>query len=160
MSAAYVTVWLGTLRRYMGFVTLLNICWEVLQLPLYTLWSTASNREIGFALLHCTAGDVLIAVSCLILSLFIAGSNEWPNSRFEAVAAITILLGLGFTVYSEWRNTTVTQNWAYAAEMPRLLGIGLAPVAQWLFIPSFSFWWIRRRLPIVQATPIRKRSLK
>ncbi|MDO9236468.1 MAG: hypothetical protein Q7U28_10630, partial [Aquabacterium sp.] len=56
-----------------------------------------------------------------------------------------ILNGIGYTVYSEWHNTTVTLNWAYSTAMPRIFGIGLSPVAQWLVIPSFVFWWIHRR---------------
>lgn len=143
--------WLGTLRRYLLIVTLLNACWEILQLPLYTLWTAGSNREIAFAVLHCTAGDLLIAMGCVFLSLLMAGSDEWPNKRFKAVALITIGLGLAYTVYSEWHNTTVTQSWAYSAAMPRLLGIGLAPVAQWLFIPGFVFWWLRQRNPNCSA---------
>jgi hypothetical protein len=30
--------------------------------------------------------------------------------------------------------------------MPTLLGIGLAPMAQWLVIPGAVFWWLHRRL--------------
>lgn len=90
--------WLGTLRRYLLIVTLLNACWEILQLPLYTLWTAGSNREIAFAVLHCTAGDLLIAMGCVFLSLLMAGSDEWPKKRFKAVALITIGLGAGRAV--------------------------------------------------------------
>lgn len=160
MSAINSPAWLGTLRTYVVLVTLLNLCWEILQLPLYTIWSTGSHRDIVFALLHCTAGDVLIAVCSLVFSLLMAGRQEWPDSRFKTIALITIQLGLGYTVYSEWHNTTVTQSWAYSAAMPRLFGIGLAPVAQWLFVPGFVFWWIYRRLPVGQSTIFGSRSLK
>jgi hypothetical protein len=148
MSALDSHGWLGTLRRYVVLGLLLNVCWEILQLPLYRIWTTGTARAIFFALVHCTAGDVFIAVCSLVLTLLLAGKKEWPNSRFIAIALTTILLGLGYSVYSEWHNTTVTQNWAYSEVMPRLWGIGLAPVAQWLFIPGFVFLWIYRQLPV------------
>jgi hypothetical protein len=40
-----------------------------------------------------------------------------------------------YTVWSEWFNTQVTPSWQYAESMPRVFGIGLAPLAQWLAIP-------------------------
>lgn len=146
MYARPSTMWLGTLRQYLLLVTLLNFVWEVLQLPLYTIWSDGDVPSIAVAVLHCTVGDALIAGFCLVLSLLLAGNEEWPFSRFKAVVFITILMGFGYTVFSEWRNTTVTHNWAYTTAMPTLLGIGLAPMAQWLVIPGIVFWWLHRRL--------------
>ena len=140
-----MAAWLRTLREYVLLVTFLNFFWEILQLPLYTIWYDESNRAILFAVLHCTAGDVLIAVFCLILSLLLQGSPEWPHKRFNAVALGTILFGVGYTIYSEWHNTIVTRAWGYAAAMPELFGIGLAPVAQWIIVPSVIFWWLHRR---------------
>lgn len=138
--------WLRTVRHYLLFVTLLHGTWEIVQLPLYTIWSTGNDRDIMFALLHCTAGDVMIATLSLILALLLEGTEEWPYRRFKAVALITILFGVGYTIYSEWRNTTLTQSWTYTSAMPSLFGIGLSPLAQWIVIPSVIFWWIHRRL--------------
>ncbi len=146
MTTAAAPMWLQALRTYLLGVTLLHAVWEVLQLPLYTIWSTGTAREIAFALLHCTAGDTLIAASALLASLLVAGSPQWPRSRFFTVALLAIVWGIGFTIYSEWRNTTVTRAWAYAANMPTLFGIGLSPVAQWVFVPGIAFWWTRRQL--------------
>jgi hypothetical protein len=146
MFARTSPIWLATLRQYLLLVTLLNAVWEVLQLPLYTIWSGGDVPSIAFAVLHCTVGDALIAGFCLVLSLLLAGTEEWPFSRFKAVVLLTITMGFGYTVYSEWRNTTLTHNWAYTSAMPTLLGIGLAPMAQWLVIPGAVFWWLHRRL--------------
>ena len=146
MYARTSPMWLGTLRQYLLLVTLLNSVWEVLQLPLYTIWSDGDVASIAVAVLHCTVGDALIAGSCLVLSLLLAGNEEWPYSRFKVIVLITILMGFGYTGYSEWRNTTVTHNWAYTSAMPTLLGIGLAPMAQWLVVPGVVFWWLLRRL--------------
>jgi len=140
--------WLRTLRRYLLLVTILNFGWEILQLPLYTIWVTGSMPTIAFAVLHCTAGDALIATLSLTLSLLLIGREDWPLERFSTVALATVLCGISYTAYSEWNNTVVTQTWAYSSAMPRVFGIGLSPLAQWLLIPSYAFWKMRRRLPM------------
>ena len=38
-----------------------HLGWEVAQWPLYTLWREADALHIAWAVLYCTAGDVLIA---------------------------------------------------------------------------------------------------
>ena len=53
--------WLRAFRVYLGASIAFHFCWEALQLPLYTIWRTGSGREIAFAVVHCTAGDLMIA---------------------------------------------------------------------------------------------------
>jgi hypothetical protein len=137
--------WLNSMRYYLLTVTLLNGVWEVVQLPLYTLWHQGSTGAIIFAVLHCTLGDAMIASSSLLLALLFFGSPAWPKQRFWRVACSAILIGVCYTVYSEWKNTTISQSWAYSSLMPSVFGIGLAPLAQWLVIPSGVFWWIAKR---------------
>ncbi|MCW5645180.1 MAG: hypothetical protein KIT63_24020 [Rhodoferax sp.] len=133
-----------TAGRYLLAVTVLNLVWEVAQLPLYTIWTTGSARDNLFAVLHCTVGDAMIATIALATALVVCRAKNWPSHRFLAVALIAIIFGLGYTIYSEWRNTSVTMSWAYADAMPRLLGVGLSPIAQWLVVPGVVFWWMRR----------------
>lgn len=146
MLAEASPAWLHALRSYLLSVTLLHAGWEILQLPLYTIWSSGNGRDIIFAVLHCTAGDAMIATFSLVLSLLVGGAEEWPYSRFNAIALLATLFGVGYTVYSEWHNTTVTQSWSYTSAMPTIFGIGLAPVAQWIVIPVVVFWRLHRRL--------------
>ena len=47
----------------------LNGAWEFLQLPLYTIWWSEPWSRIAFALVHCTAGDLLIGASALVLAV-------------------------------------------------------------------------------------------
>lgn len=135
-----------TAVRYLLAVTVLNLFWELAHLPLYTIWMTGSARENLFAVLHCTVGDAMIATIALATALVVCKAQHWPRSRFLAVALLAIMFGLGYTIYSEWRNTTVTMSWAYASAMPRVFGIGLSPIAQWLVVPAAVFWWIRRSM--------------
>lgn len=138
----------GTFLRFLGAMAAGNLIWEAAHVPLYTLWVKGSWREITFAVLHCTVGDVMIAAICLLLSLAVVGGKPWPVARYGAVAAMTILLGLGYTVFSEWLNTEVRASWAYREAMPRLpgLGTGLTPVLQWIVVPAFSFLWVKPRV--------------
>ena len=49
--------WLKALRAYSVMLLVGNLLWEIAQLPLYTLWHTATLPEIAFSVLHCTGGD-------------------------------------------------------------------------------------------------------
>ena len=137
---------LSALRRYLMASLLGNLVWEFAQLPLYTVWQEGSPREVAFAAIHCTGGDVLIASGSLLGAFMLAGNRRWPHERFCSVASITILAGLGYTVFSEWLNTEIRGSWAYSEWMPTLplIGAGLSPLAQWIAVPFASLWWARR----------------
>lgn len=139
--------WLGALRNYAVASTVLHFVWEVLQLPLYTIWTTGTFFEIAFAVLHCTAGDLMIASLSLLIALLTVGHVMWPSEKFAAVMAAALAIGIGYTVYSEWMNTTVRKTWEYSELMPTvpLLGTGLAPLMQWMIVPTIGFWTIRHR---------------
>ena len=124
-----------------------NLVWEVVQLPLYTLFREARPTDIAWAVLHCTVGDLLIGASVLGLSVVLVGARRWPQAHFGRVALAAIALGVGYTVFSEWFNVTVRGSWTYAPAMPRLppLGTGLAPLLQWLAVPSVAFALARRK---------------
>lgn len=130
--------WLAAIRRYLVAVSLGNLVWETAQIPLYTLWRTGTPSTITAAMLHCTAGDVLIAALTLVAALVVCGSSTWPRAGFARVALSAVALGLGYTIYSEYMNTVVRQSWAYAKAMPRLpwIGTGIAPLLQWIIVPA------------------------
>ena len=139
--------WLPALRRYVAVAAVGHLLWESLQLPLYTIWADGAPGEIAFAALHCTGGDVLIALSSLVGALVLAGTARWPAERFAAVAILTVVLGVGYTFYSEWFNVSVRGSWAYAPSMPTIppLGTGLAPVLQWIAVPLLALGAVRAR---------------
>ena len=132
-----------TILRFLAAMAVGNLVWEFGHVPLYTLWLDGSPGEIAFAVLHCTVGDVMIGGICLLLSLAMLGRGEWPHRRYGAVALGTILLALGYTVFSEWLNTEIRESWTYREAMPRLpvLGTGLTPVLQWFVVPVLAFGW-------------------
>ena len=141
--------WLRGLRIYLAVILAGNLVWEVLHLPLYTIWQTGSLREQAFAVLHCTLGDLLIATTSLVLALLLAGDAAWPVRRAWPVAALTILFGVSYTIYSEWLNVSVRAAWAYSEWMPVIaigkLHIGLSPLLQWIVLPAAAAWIAYRR---------------
>jgi len=135
--------WLSVLRTYLAMSLGGHFAWEVVQLPLYTIFWTETPTRIAYAVLHCTVGDVLITLSTLIVSLVAIGSGRWPGDRktYARVAGLSVALGVSYTAYSEWLNTSVRHAWSYAAAMPVVppFGIGLSPLLQWLVIPVAAF---------------------
>ena len=138
-------VFIRNLAAWAGFAFALNLVWEIGQLSLYTIYSAGTPREIAFALAHCTAGDVLIAVSSFVLGLLATRRPDWPMSRPLLGGAVAILSGLAYTVFSEWRNVYQTGSWSYTPGMPLLFGIGLAPLLQWIVIPPLCIAGLRKR---------------
>ena len=131
--------------RYLGAIAVGNLFWEAIQLPLYTLWQTAKPPYLLFAALHCWVGDLLIASISLALSIILLG-REWPSRNYVATGTLAVLLGLSYTVFSEWLNVTVRESWAYSTAMPRVppFGTGLSPLLQWITVPTAGFVWARR----------------
>lgn len=114
-------------------------------------------------MLHCTGGDLLIAVTTLVGSLLLLGTAEWPRARFHAVGVATLIAGVATTAFSEHINTA-RGDWSYSDLMPMLpgTGIGLSPLAQWIVVPILAFAAVRpaflfRRidLPIMRTTASR-----
>jgi len=137
------TGWLAVLRAYLAVTVVAHLAWETVHLPLYALWATATLGEKAFAVLHCTGGDLLIALSALILALVLVGDRAWRATGLRRVAALTIIFGLAYTIFSEWLNTVVRGAWAYSDLMPiaRLAGleVGLSPLLQWVAVPLLAF---------------------
>jgi hypothetical protein len=136
------TDWPTALRRYLVASLALHLVWEIVQLPLFTIWRTGTLKQQAFAIAHCTVGDLMIAGLTLLVALAVLAKSDWPRSGSRLVWLMTLLLGAGYTVYSEWLNVSVRGNWAYSEWMPTipLIGTGLAPLLQWVVIPTLAQW--------------------
>jgi hypothetical protein len=144
---AHPESWSFILRRYLPRLAICSLVWEVVQLPLYTLWADPRPAYIAYAVVHCTAGDVLIGMAALFLALILNGAGEragWPENR---IVIWTIVAAVAYTVWSE-RINLAQGNWTYSAWMPVLPGIdvGLAPLLQWIVVPLAAWSWARRRI--------------
>jgi hypothetical protein len=132
------------LLDYLLWSVPLHVIWEVVQLPLYTLWTSPDHTEIAYAIVHCSLGDSLIATCALLLGLLTVHLVRPPRNRFVLLSIVTILLGVGYTIFSEWRNTVVLRSWEYSDLMPQIFGIGVSPIAQWILIPALVLAGLRK----------------
>jgi hypothetical protein len=128
------------LALYVGLSTVGHLVWELAQLRLYSLWRTASHGELAFAILHCTAGDVLIATSVLLAALVLLRARRWPRSQALPVASLVLPLGILYTGFSEWLNVYERGSWSYDPAMPTISilshQIGISPLVQWMIVPA------------------------
>jgi len=139
--------WIAALRRYALFMAPTSLVWEILQVPLYTIWRKGTLSDIAFSVVHCAVGDLLIALACLVAALILLGEPSWPRGGRVRIALAAVVFGLAYAVYSEWLNVVVRGSWAYSEHMPVVppLGTGLSPLLQWLLLPPLGLWWARRR---------------
>lgn len=131
--------------EWAAFSFALNLVWEIGQLPLYTIFGTESAGRIAYDVIHCTIGDVLIAVFTLLIAALLTRRADWPLTRPWAGGGIAILSGLSYTAYSEWQNVYRIGAWAYSERMPLAFGIGVSPLLQWLVVPVVLVAIVRLR---------------
>ncbi len=82
----------------------------------------------------------MIATLAIVTALLLVGTSEWPQIGMVQVIILILVIGIGYTIYSEWLNTVVRQSWTYAPAMPLMpwLGTGLAPLLQWIVVPLLA----------------------
>lgn len=129
------------LLRYLLLLTGMNLLWEFAQMPLYTIGRTGTAGEIAFAAIHCTVGDAMIGSFSIVAALVLVAPAGWPGTGRSRVLAAALILGVGYTIFSEWLNVEVRESWAYSELMPVLppLGTGLSPILQWLILPPIAY---------------------
>jgi len=123
---------------------LLNGVWEFLHSPLYTdhtrgLWYVIWTR------LHCTVGDLMILLASFWISSLLSRTRFWMHTPKPLAVGVFFAIGLSYTTFSEWHNTTVARTWQYADAMPTVFGIGLSPILQWVVVPIILIVLLRRR---------------
>jgi hypothetical protein len=139
--------WRLILLGFVPWMAVLNLAWEAAHVPLYTLWREAEPAYIAFSVLHCTAGDVMIGVAALFTALIATRERSPARWRWSRVAALAVLVGVAYTVFSEWMNIAWLGSWSYAESMPTLelagFELGLTPLAQWLVVPPAALYLAR-----------------
>ncbi len=138
----------AALIYYLALSAIGHLVWELIQLPYYSIWNSGTTEQIIVAIVHCTIGDVMIALFVLLISVVLWRSFSWPANLYWHVALTAVILGVVYTGFSEWLNVYIRQSWLYASSMPvlKILGydIGLSPLAQWIIIPGLVFFALDR----------------
>ncbi len=143
---AHSQSWSFIFRRYLPRLVLCSLTWEVVQLPLYTLWAEPRSGPIAFAVAHCTAGDAMIGVAALVLALVLSRAGAPAGWHRTRIGVLMVFIAVAYTLLSE-RINLVQGNWAYSPWMPVLPGleVGLAPLMQWIVVPLMAWWWATRQ---------------
>ena len=91
----------------------------------------------------------MIAGLSLLVALALFARPTWPSTGVVCVFAVSLAIGLAYTVYSEWLNVNVRRSWTYSDLMPvvPILGTGLAPLLQWLVVTTLAQWGAIGRPP-------------
>ncbi len=130
------------------FAFLLHFPWEMLQVPLYAQLPDTTHWQGIRTCLSATIGDAAIALLAFWCAALAVRSRQWFRWRNRAAFMVYLCVGLLATVVLERRATGSAQRWVYATTMPivPLLGVGAAPIVQWLVLPPVLLWITRRQL--------------
>ncbi len=128
------------------FAFLLNFVWELLQMPLFGEFSEYPYYQI---ILHCTKatfGDVIISLVAFAGACLIARSRMWIVSMSKSGVVSFLAIGLIITITFEILATGPLNRWEYAELIPTGIGVGAAPVAQWVILPLLQLWFVKRQI--------------
>ncbi len=126
-----------------GFV--LNFVWEMLQMPLYGGYLEEPYWEGTKRCVQATGGDVAILLAAYALVAAVSGRFWLKRADHLAVVAF-VACGVAATIAFEVVNVHLLGRWSYAASMPTIAGIGVAPLLQWVLLPPLVLWIAHRHL--------------
>lgn len=121
-----------------------NTTWEFVQDPLYAGLAALPHEQVRIACLKAASGDAAITLLAFYASALIARSRYWFMDQGRLAFLVWFAVGLLITVALE-RHATTTGRWAYVPAMPVIpgLGVGLAPLSQWIVIPAVLLFLLR-----------------
>ena len=117
----------------------------MLQFPLYVGMSAART----WTCLMAALGDVAIARGCLwrrlgrgTLGAVGAAPPGHVHGRVPGRGARGVIVAVEWVSVHRWRR------WSYAGAMLLVLGVGLAPLVQWVAVPLLTLWLARRHIGV------------
>ncbi|MBC7383842.1 MAG: hypothetical protein H7296_12760 [Bacteroidia bacterium] len=133
------------------FAFILNLAWELIQLPFYNK-SLYDVRHISFCALASVADIIMVLLIYFSLNFIFSGSNWIQHLTWHRMVLIIFIGGTG-AILSELRHIYMG-SWTYASSMPLIpyVKVGLFPVLQFLILPlliyflSFYYPKINRRI--------------
>jgi hypothetical protein len=137
----------------------LNFSWEVIQTYFYTLRDSPFVTML-YGWFHCTLGDVIITLGSFWLISMMSHNRRWFLNLKRLNFIVFVLVGLVYTVFSEWANVHILKSWNYNQLMPIIpwIKVGLTPFFQWLVVPSVAILLVRHHLLLHQEVAKRKET--
>lgn len=137
------------MKRWVFFTTavfFLHFIWEMAHGGLFVGMKEQSLAEATLRCSKATLGDLVITAIAYTLAALTVRRIHWPLMPSFVTTSLFLATGLVITIGFE-QFALATSRWAYAREMPRLFGVGISPIAQWIVIPLLElplFKWIWR----------------
>ncbi len=123
-----------------------HFAWEILQAPMFSSMSQVDHFAGIFICLKATFGDLAIALSAFWSAALVGRSRRWFIRPGRRALVVFFAVGLLLTIGLEYVHTQITGRWAYDGVMPILpvIGTGLTPFLQWIFVPMLVLWYMLR----------------
>ena len=130
------------------FAFLLNLPWELAQVPLFAGMPTARHWTAILVCGRATLGDVAIALVAFWTVALMVGARDWVLAPTRGRIVSFLCVGVLVTIAMERLATGPLGRWAYAEPMPvvPVLQVGLSPLLQWIVLPPLIVWFVRRQL--------------
>ncbi len=131
------------------FAFLLNFVWESFMAPFYAGMSSTPHWEAVLFCGRACLGDAGIAlVSFWTVSRFSRVGRRWLLHPTVRDTALFLIIGMTVAMGFEIFSTRVWFRWGYSEAMPivPILGVGLIPFLQWLFLPPVIVWFVHKQL--------------
>jgi hypothetical protein len=124
----------------------LHFAWEMMQAPLFD-----SMNGLGFArgtwvCARSSLADLALSLVSYGVAAVVQGTRAWLLRPRPIGIAVYFTIGIASTVVIELLAVYHGGRWSYAPAMPRVAGIGLAPLLQWVIVPMLTLWVARRYL--------------
>lgn len=134
---------------FLGFF--LNFFWEVVHTYFYTVKDSPFNVML-YDWFHCTWGDVMVTLGSFWLVSLVSWSRRWFLNLNRTNFTSFLMIGLVYTVISEYANVRIFRSWNYNEMMPimPLIRVGLTPVFQWILIPSITILLLRHYFSLIK----------
>lgn len=154
---------MGSMRKWIGHISgflrqpepnvllfgfLLNLPWELLQIPFFTGMPSIAHWEGVIQCVAAAAGDAAILLAAFWATACLRRTRKWILQPSLKAAVVFVALGIVVTIILEWWATGDSGRWTYAETMPTIpgLGTGVLPLLQWLLIPPIVVWLVRRQI--------------
>jgi len=129
----------------------LHFVWENLQAPLYSGLAGAPHWNTVRHCARASVGDAGITLAAYASVAAWLRDRAWLTKPEPRSVGLYVAVGVAITIVIEALSVYEWRRWSYAPAMPLVLGIGIAPLVQWLVLPLLTLWLARRHLGA--ATP-------
>ena len=118
-----------------GFI--LNLIWEMVQMPLYAGYKTFADHLVC---LPASIGDVFAVLAIYTVISFVREDWYWVKNIEKRTITLSIIIGGLLAIVME-QIALLKGLWAYTDQMPLLplVEVGLSPFLQMILLPLLTY---------------------